>query len=208
MAIEARFFMISYLRGLVIELADTSITIKVQGIGFSVGVVNPAVFTVGEEIELFIQLTWHQELGPQLFGFKTKDEKILFNIITSVSGMGPKIALATLREMSPGAFLRAIELNDIKALSSIPGIGTKKAETIIVQIKDKVGKLVKQGFTVEDSTAFEHIKNLNEVLTSLGYGQREITEAISYVKAQFQLSPQAPFNEWLKKAFSYLSKKA
>ncbi len=199
--------MISFIRGKIVEITETAITVDQQDIGFLLFVVNCSSFVLGQSVELFIQLVWHQDQGPALFAFTTKDERMLFNLLISCSGLGPKIALAALASMSPSSIVRAIEMKDAKALSTIPGIGMKKAESIILQLKDKVDRLVKQGFAIDNAASFENLKNLGQVLSSLGYAQKEVSDAVQYTKVQLQDLPQAPFDEWLKKSFSYLAKK-
>ena len=200
--------MITFLRGIIKDINDSTLTLDVQGIGYGVTVCNSTAFIIGEKAELFIQLIWHQEQGPHLFGFTTHTEKTIFCLITSCSGFGPKAALAILQAMTPSAFIEAIELGNTKALSAVNGVGTKKAESIILHLKDKVHKLIQQGFCAAQSTtsslSVSDIKNLTDVLNSLGYSAREISDALTYVRSQ---GSAYAFDELLRKSLSFLSKR-
>lgn len=198
--------MISFLRGIIKDRSDNIITIESNNIGFAVAVPMPAQFIATQSIELFIQFTWNQENGPQLFGFLTRDEKTMFNLITSCSGIGPKLALALLSMLSPATIAAAIAENQPKVLSNVSGVGTKKAENIILQLKDKINKLVTSGFAIEKNAAFEHITNLTQVLQSLGYSTHEISHATTYVKSHLHEIQPLSFDGVLKKAFASLAK--
>ena len=85
---------------------------------------------------------WNQDNGPTLYGFNSILEKTVFLLIISCSGIGPKIGLAVLHHLEPATFVQAIIEENIKVLSSISGIGAKKAEQICVALKHKVAKLL------------------------------------------------------------------
>ena len=196
--------MINFLQGSIKAYKDQIITLEVRGIGFQVFVADSS-FVVGHEVALHIYLQWHQENGPILYGFHTDLEKSIFLMIISCSGIGPKIALAILSGMKPATFLKIIQTNDEKALSSINGIGAKKAEQMIVQLRHKAAKLIESGVVVDDDAEFNDLKNISDVLTSLSYSRAEISQALQYVKEEVE--PNAPFDKLMRKALSYLSKK-
>lgn len=198
--------MISFLRGIIKDRHENCLTIESNNIGFAVAVPSPSQFVAAQSVELFIQFTWNQEQGPQLYGFLTQDEKVMFNLITSCSGIGPKLALALLNMLSPATIAAAIAENQPKILSNVSGVGAKKAENIILQLKDKINKLVSSGFAIEKNAAFEHLTNLTQVLQSLGYSAHEINHASSYVKNHLSEINPLSFDGVLKKAFSALSK--
>lgn len=197
--------MIAYLEGVIKEIDNQLVIININGVGYGVSVINNSSFIVGATISLYIRLCWHQDEGPILYGFKSKDERVVFDLITSCSGVGPKIGLAALEVMSPDVFLQAIIEKDIKLLSTVSGIGAKKAESMILQLKDKVAKLIDEGFQIKEAAGLGAFKDLSGVLTSLGYSQKEISPAIDY--AREQLPASSSFDECLRKALSYLSKK-
>ena len=140
--------MIDSIEGKIIAIADQHIVIRPNSSGFSlmVSVPNSTLFKKNDVLELKIYMHWSQEQGPHLFGFVTEKERQVFLLIISCSGIGPKIGLAALNHLSPNAFIAALLQGDIKTLSKISGIGTRKAETLIVSLKNKASELVKDGF--------------------------------------------------------------
>lgn len=135
--------MIGYLSGKIIEILPTQILIDVNGVGYEVLV--PLSFgdgsniAVGAHISLFAHLAVRED-AHVLYGFNTRNERDFFRtIIQSVSGIGPKMGLNILSAMPIDHFKSAVASEDIKSISSIPGIGKKTAERIIVELKDKVG---------------------------------------------------------------------
>jgi holliday junction DNA helicase RuvA len=197
--------MINFLKGTVLDYKDQIVTLDVHDVGFQVTTIENTVFSKGEQLALFIYLQWHQENGPVLFGFQTELEKTVFLLIISCSGIGPKIGLAILSAMKPSSFLKVVQLGDEKALSAVNGIGAKKAEQMIVQLRHKVAKLLESGVVVEKDVQFEQWHNISEVLTSLNYSRNEITNALQYIKESSAM--QAPFDQLLRKALSFLSKR-
>jgi holliday junction DNA helicase RuvA len=198
--------MIAYLSGKVKDFRQSSITLVVSGVGFLIHVPDQYNFQTDEDIFLEIYSHYNQENGYQFFGFKTKDEKNVFSLILGCSGVGPKIGLATLTMLSPSVFISAIMTEDLKTLSSIDGVGRKKAESIILQLKDKVSK-VQLSSSSSIPQAASSIKQLSEVLTSLGYGRQEISITIERLKEAQALNSKISFDELVRKALALLSKK-
>lgn len=196
--------MIHFLQGSVVAYKDQILTLGISGIGFQVFILDSS-FSIGQQIALHIYLQWHQENGPVLYGFKTELEKTIFLMIISCSGIGPKIALALLSAMKPVTFLKIIQTGDEKALSAVNGIGAKKAEQMIVQLRHKAAKLIESGIVVDDDAEFKDIKNISDVLISLSYSRTEISQALQYIKDSAE--PNAPFDQLMRKALSYLSKR-
>ena len=197
---------IAYLSGLVRVAQGSVITLVVNGIGFLVHVPSSYSLSMGSAAELEIYTHVTQEQGMQLFGFQSSDERIVFKLIIGCSGLGPKIALALLSNLTPSLFISAIMTGDSRALSSVEGIGAKKAESMIMQLKDKVAKLVLTGEPKQESRAMLTLKQLSDVLSSLGYSRLEITRALQYLQENGLLG-QASFDELLRKALALLAKK-
>lgn len=197
--------MINYLKGSILAYKDQLITLDVNNIGFQIHVAHTVSMVVGSTIALHMYMHWNQENGPILYGFQTELEKSVFLLIISCSGIGPKIALAILASMKPLHFLKVIQSGDEKALSAVNGIGAKKAEQMIVQLRHKVAKLIEGGVAVEDDAEFEQWKNISEVLSSLNYSRTEITNALGFVRES--LRADAPFDQLMRKALSFLSKR-
>ncbi len=197
--------MINFLRGTVIEYKDQAVTCEVNGVGYQLYVAQNIALTKGQQYSFYVHLQWHQENGPLLYGFQTALEKTVFLLVISCSGIGPKIALALLSAMSPGSFLKAVHANDEKALSAVSGIGAKKAEQIIMQLRHKVAKLIESGGIDEIADEYTHWHTVSETLTSLNYSRTEINNTLSYLKESLPVS--ASFDQLLRKALSFLSKR-
>ncbi len=201
--------MFSYVRGVVKQAGDQAITVDVSGMGFYMIVANPGLFQSDKEATVFVHMQWNQEQGPTLYGFLQEQEKAVFLLITSCSGIGPKIAMLILQKLSPTSFLRAIQTADIKALSSISGIGPKKAEQLILQLKHKVTALLDRGWQQaqgDDAQRLEQWKNISQVLQSLHYSPAEIDHALAHI-AQETAGVELPFDSLMRKALSFLAKK-
>lgn len=196
--------MINCLSGAVHNQKGSMVTVMVQGIGFGVNVPNHYQFTPGATAQLEIYTHVTQDAGMQLFGFLTEDEKAIFMLVISCSGMGPKIGLGLLSELAPAQFVQAILTNDIKTLSSISGIGRKKAESLALQLKDKVEKLMLASATQVPQATIA-LKNINDALYSLGYSRQEVASAMEFLKESQLL--EVSFDEMLRKSLGFLAKR-
>lgn len=198
--------MIVSLSGTVKEINTNSISIEVSGIGFGVFVPRTEIFSIGSVVSLEIVFYWNQENGPQLFGFNNRSEKVIFNLLISCSGCGPKIGLAAVAQVSPSDFIGAIVQGDINLLSSVNGIGKKKAEQIILQLKDKIASIDKNTFELQNTLILDRLKQIHEALGSLGYSRVEIQFAIDQIKKQFKIEEEV-FEQLLRKCLNILAKK-
>lgn len=200
--------MINQINGLITACEPHCITILVNNsLGFGVSVPNENKFALNQTVQLLIHFHWSADNGPALYGFETAEERQVFKLIISCSGVGPKIGLAALHHLSASTILSAIATNDVKVLSSVSGIGTKKAENIIVQLKDKAEKLLLENPSLaQDNCAARNVTEMTQVLTSLNYSRQEIGAALDYVKAQPDYQSLA-FDGLLRKALSFLSKR-
>jgi len=198
--------MISHLRGTVLSFTPSSVTLLVGGVGYAVTLTKTTFVTCGQELALAISFCWHQEQGPHLYGFLSTGEKVLFEQIISCSGIGPKLAIALLGAMTPQQIVQALVMGDVKTLSSISGIGTKKAELLIMHLKDKVGKLSLGASEGHTSDVMEKLHKISDVLSSLNYSRQETTQALEYLKQQGILET-SPFEDCLRKTLSFLAKR-
>jgi holliday junction DNA helicase RuvA len=198
--------MISYLHGTVHGSKPPLVTLVVNGIGFAVHIPARYVVQKGAQVSLEIYCHMTQDHGMQLYGFETIDEKMVFAHIIGCSGLGPKIGLAVLGSLTPALFVSAVLSGDVKTLSGIDGIGAKKAESMVMQLKDKVAKLAITQDGLPGSQSMGHVKQLSDVLGSLGYSRQEITAALEHLR-QNGLLQQASFEEIVRKGLGFLSKK-
>jgi Holliday junction DNA helicase RuvA len=128
------------LRGILREKKPPTAWIDVNGIGYGVQV-SLSTYEVlpepGRETELFTTLVVRED-SQQLYGFATREERKLFDLLLTVSGVGPRGALGILSGLRPEAFVRSVSDGDVAALTAISGVGKKTAERILVELRDKV----------------------------------------------------------------------
>jgi len=198
--------MIAYMKGTVLDKHQQQIVVDVQGIGYAVGVTDERFYQKEQQVTLFIHAHWNQEHGMSLYGFDSAAGKLVFQQILSCSGCGPKIGLAVLSAMQPHHFLQIIVTEDAKALSQVHGIGPKKAELMIMQLRDKVTKMSLEEFQPSQHAGLQKIKHISAALTALHYKPSEIALALDTITKQvhFELSSS---DELLKKALSVLAKR-
>lgn len=140
--------MIGYIQGTILEHLPTQVLVDVQGVGYEILIPLSAAadssMETGKPISLFTHLAVRED-AHVLYGFSSRQQRDLFRtLISSVSGIGPKIALNILSGMPVDRFRNAVAQEDAAALSSIPGIGKKTAERMIVELRDKIGILQPQ----------------------------------------------------------------
>lgn len=189
--------MISLLTGPVVEITPTTAIIDCAGIGYAAHcpVRTLAALTVGAPARLYTVLNVRED-ALTLFGFASAAERTFFEMLTSVSGVGPRIGLSLLSSFSPTEIQQAIITNQPAYLARASGVGKKLAEKIIVELKDKLGS---QTFFAAPTgfIAPALMNDLTSALINLGY-QPKVAEnaAAEAIKA----SPSAPFEELFKSA--------
>jgi Holliday junction DNA helicase RuvA len=197
--------MINYLVGKVLQVKEKTITLTINGLGLSIQIPQTQHIEVGKEIKLHTYLHWNQEKGPSLFGFQEEIEKITFLMLIGCSKIGPSIAMNILSQLTANQILQAVNTQDEKALSKVNGIGIKKAEQIIVQLKHKVSKLLVSGqiqtATQQDFTMWQ---NVNDVLISLNYSKTEITRAMQHLTEKYS-GQNVQLDKLIRSALSFLS---
>lgn len=181
--------MISYIKGKLADVAADSIVIDVSGIGWQVyvpGQVIDRLPAVGETVKIH---TWLQvrEDAMTLFGFLTKDDLRIFKLLIGVNGIGPKNALAVLSVMTTDDLRFAILGDDPKAIAKTPGVGTKTAQRLILELKDKISledafeqKLAHVSKAEEDASGVKAEAVM--ALTALGYSSSEAFRALSGIE--------------------------
>ncbi len=135
--------MIAYLSGKILEKEANLIIVDVGGVGYEVIIPLSTFYDLGEPGEaVSLRIYTHvREDVFQLFGFKTIRERELFLLLISVSGIGPKSAITALSGMSADEIIGAIRQNNLARLNSIPGVGKKTAERLVIELRDKIAKL-------------------------------------------------------------------
>lgn len=198
--------MICSLSGIIKECNENLLVVEVNGVGYCVQVPQPALFPVGQPAHILVHMHWNQENGPALFGFAHNLERSVFLMIISCSGLGPKLAMAVLAQLGALEFLEVVQAANEDALSNVSGIGAKKAEQIIVQLKHKVAKLIESGAALGTSATLEKRHEISQVLKSLNYSPQEIRSAMNYVNEKYPQNSVA-FDALLRHALAFLAKR-
>lgn len=196
--------MIDQVNGTITFIDETLVGLQVGPLVVTFQVPQPAAFSLGTTTTLFSHLYWHQENGPQLFGFLNRTERAFFLKVIECSGIGPRLGLALLRAHTVTQLIEAVASNNQTLLSGISGIGKKKAEQLILHMKDKLEPLMGHDSSMGESNTLVEWKELQQVLESLGYARQELMQALSF--ARQQCTPTDSFDIRLRKALNYLSK--
>jgi len=197
--------MIDSITGIIKEFDRETLIIAAESIHWSLKTPSSTIAPLNEKSCFYIHLHWHAENGPSLFGFNSKLERTIFNLIISCSGIGPKIALALLSELSTERLIKIIQQKDHTALSKVNGIGNKKAEQITLQLKHKIDTLIKTE-SIEIKKESKDWHNLQQVLASLGYKNQEIQKALSFINSNKDMKDKT-FDRLLQSSLSFLAKK-
>jgi Holliday junction DNA helicase RuvA len=177
--------MIERLRGVVAAKNPDSVVVDVGGVGLLLEVSATTlrdVPAVGSGVLLFSHLHVREDL-LQLFGFSTEDERELFRLFLGVSKIGPKLALAALSCRRPAELRRALAGGDVTLFSSVPGIGRKTAERLIMELRDKVGELAPAGAVSAGGLLPEDgpLALARAALVELGYAPQEADRVLAGV---------------------------
>jgi len=178
--------MIAGLHGKLEFLGSDWAIINVGGIGFKVYMPTSALSrlgAIGEEVKLHTHLHIRED-NATLYGFTTAEELQLFQTFLSVSGIGPKLALAMLSAMDVDKLAMAIATSSIDLLTAIPGIGKKTANRLILELKDKIGA----AWIAPTTQIAQENTDVLAALTSLGYSIAEATRAVSSLPPNQKLS--------------------
>ena len=178
--------MIAFLTGRLAFKAPTHLTLDVQGVGYEVHIPLSTYYALPnlDEVTALNIHTHLREDAIQLFGFLLQSEKESFLLLTSVSGIGPKLALSVLSSLPITDLVHAIQTEDVEKLATVPGIGKKSAGRIVLELKDKVGKI--QGgssrlATADTSGMDGPYEDALSALINLGYRPQDAKEALKRV---------------------------
>ena len=177
--------MFSFIKGKIVAKTPTAVVIETGGIGYEI-LIPVLTFDklppIGKEANLFVHLSISDTEGLRLFGFYSEEEKQFFKKLITVSKIGPKTAISILSVLSTKDLANAILSNDISLIKTVPGIGKKTAERLIVELKDKVsiqeGVLSANQLTGKDSNIFFEAES---ALITLGYKSAEIKKVLSII---------------------------
>lgn len=197
--------MIGKLRGKIQFISRDQLIVDVHGVGYLVSVPTSTAAQLmdGNDGTLLVY-TQVREDAIVLYGFATSREKEVFELLNTVSGIGPKLALSVLSTLSPDSFCQAILEGNLKTLTTVPGIGKRTGERLIVELRDKVAKsFVPAGISpMFDKGDSEVAKDALEALLALGYSSLEAETVLS----QLQLDGTESTEAVIRKALGFLVK--
>jgi holliday junction DNA helicase RuvA len=180
--------MIAFLTGRLACKTSTHLTLDVQGVGYEVLIPLSTYYALPDlnEVAALHVHTHLREDAIQLFGFLSQAEKNAFLLLTSVSGIGPKLALSVLSSLSIPDLVSAIQAEDIEKLSTVPGIGKKSAARMTLELKDKVGTVHSPGVaapTGERPRLDGSYEDALSALVNLGYRPQDAKDALKRVSS-------------------------
>ena len=180
--------MLSGIRGTLVHIDENTAEIDVGGVTFEVNVPSTLFVnrpSVGEELQLYTYLSVRED-DLSLFGFESREERTLFRMLITVSGIGPKGALQVLSTMRPNDLVAAILSEDAKSIARAPGIGQKTAQKVVLELKDKVSGMPVTGLSgiagPSESRAYAENETKHDVilaLTELGFSGSDAYKAVA-----------------------------
>lgn len=197
--------MIGYLRGTVLRSSPERVLLDVRGVGYAVHVPLSTFYELEKrepesQIGLYIH-THLREGALELFGFWTELEKHLFEKLIAVSGIGPKLARVILSGMAPGDLIGALAGADTARLATIPGIGKKTADRMVVELRDRVQDMAAD--LPEAPPSQTQDEELVQALVGLGYKPRPAERAVAMAREEL---PDGEFSELLRASLKRLSR--
>lgn len=198
--------MIASIRGEVLELALDHVVLEASGVGYQLNA-TPATLaglTRGEQARLYTALIVRED-SMTLYGFADTEARDLFGLLQTVSGVGPRLAMAVLAVLEPEALRKALAAGDIPALTRVPGIGKRGAERMVVELRDKVNLVP---VPADSATAVVPVRTpvrdqVVEALTGLGFPLKQAEPTVDAVLAE---NPEAGNSVALRAALAVLGK--
>lgn len=199
--------MIAHVRGRVAAVTLTSAVVEVGGVGMELMCAPDTLagLRVGQEALLPTSLVVRED-SLTLFGFADEDERGMFELVQTASGVGPKLAQAMLAVLSPDAIRAAVAGEDVKTLTCVPGIGQKGAQRIILELKDRVGAPTGAPAPAPTTATAPWKAQVQQGLVGLGWSAKEADKAIETVAADQQPADDADVAALLRAALRTLSR--
>ena len=220
--------MIEHLSGTVLSRTEKSIVVDVNGVGYGIEIpetLHSHTIEIGDDIRVWIH-TYVREDAIRLFGFRSFEEKQIFNLLISVSDVGPKLAMAVLSNVDIMTLVQAIDSEDVAIIEEVPGIGPRKSKKILMELKPKLERLLNSGVLklglLNKATADTAklgkpgkvqgakgpqidraaLLDLKSALSNLGYREKEILPVVRKLEAN---PPSLDLGELIKAALTELS---
>ena len=200
--------MISYIKGELTEVFEDTVVVETNGIGYNIrvpGSVLDRLPSVGSSVRIYTYL-YVKEDAMNLFGFLNRDDLSVFKLLLNVSGIGPKGALAILSTIGPDDLRFAVLSENVKTISSAPGIGAKTAKRLIIELKDKLklAEVFETALANKEKASSENDVLLArneavEALVALGYASAQAMKAVQQVENAEEKDSEQILKEALKK---------
>jgi len=178
--------MISSVRGEVLSAGLDSVVIDVGGVGLLLHTTAATAASLRRGVEAVLATTLVvREESLTLYGFADEDERAVFNLVQTVSGVGPRLALSMLAIHTPDGLRRAVSGGDLAALTKVPGIGKKGAERIVLELRDKIGMPSgpQSSATARTATA-EWAGQVRDALVGLGWSLRQAEDTVEAIRPE------------------------
>lgn len=178
--------MISSVRGVVLSIGLDQVVVEVGGVGLAVHATPSTLATLrrGEEAQLATTLIVRED-SLTLFGFADPAARELFGLLLTVSGIGPRLALATLAVLEPDALRHAIADGNLAMLTQVPGVGKKSAERLSLELRDKVGALAGQAVAAPSVAGPDLLRSeVTEALVGLGFPAKQAEQTVASVLSE------------------------
>ncbi len=181
--------MIGQLCGVILEKQPPQLLLNINGIGYEVDAPMGTFYRlpdIGQEVTLFTHFVVRED-AHHLYGFYTREERLLFRTLLKVNGVGPKLGLTILSSVTPDEFVRCVVNNDTASLVCLPGIGKKTAERLVVEMRDKLSAWQDKLPTGSSTMKAEHgarnqtVQDAISALIALGYKPQEASRAVSKI---------------------------
>lgn len=201
--------MYSYMKGELVEILDETIVLEVNNIGYNIHIPASMIDSfqgIGQKVKVYTYFHVKED-AMKLYGFLTRDDLNIFKLLLGVNGIGPKGALAILSVMTPDDLRFAVLGEDAKTISKAPGIGTKTAQRLILELKDKLNladafEMKSSHVDEETGTSVSGVKSeAVQALTALGYSSTEALKAVNNV----ELTAEITVEEVLKAALKQMA---
>jgi Holliday junction DNA helicase RuvA len=197
--------MIAWLQGILADKAADRVVVNVNGVGYEVSIPFSTYYELGDVgAAVSLRIYTHvREDALSLFGFLTEKEKRLFTMLIQVAGVGPRLAVATLSGLPADELVKAVCHGDIVRLSSIPGIGKKTAERIVLELRDKLGTAFPEAQTAGGAVPTGGVQgDVVSALVNLGFARNVAEKAVSRVTKEQTVDR---FEELLRKSLRQIS---
>ena len=195
--------MIGYLKGTLLEKKPNSVLLDVNGVGYLIHIPVSTFYDLPEErspLSLFIHTHVREDMIA-LYGFRTASEKQVFEKLISVSGIGPKMGIAFLSGMTVDELVPAIQRQDVLKLTTIPGVGRKTAERVVLELREQIPALLSQTASAAEEKPVK--EDLISALVNLGYHRNLAERAVKSVLEQAKA--ESSFETLLKQSLQLIS---